>query len=85
MDRGTTAGFYLDWFFQVNNGFLALMLVFVAGTIFIGMFFYITAMVNDMTMRIAAIDDDFNPQRKYEKIIWSIHVREIRFHLEIIE
>lgn len=72
LDRATTLGFYLDWFFQINNGLLGLMLVFVAGSIFIGMFFYIAAMVSDMKMRIDAIEKNFKS-------------REIRFHVEIIE
>lgn len=77
-------GFYLDWFFQINNGFDALVLVLVAGSIFIGMFLYITGMVSDMKMRIATIDDDLASQQK-NRHFWLLHVREFRFHVEIIE
>lgn len=89
--RVTYLGFYIDWLIEmvtVSVGFLA---VCVSASIHIGMFFYIHAMVGDMSTRLMAIDAlelqqsaHQNGKRFDSPRIWLIYVQEINFHLDIV-
>lgn len=58
-----------------------------SGSSYIGMFLYINGMMSDMKMRLNSMNNNSmeaqqKPSSSVEK--WSIYVREMDFHVEII-
>lgn len=80
-------GFFIDWLIQFLASAAELLILVVSGLIYVGIFMYIDAMVKDIRMRFRAIDHQFsfNSEKSLNKSrLWSIYVREMEFHTEII-
>lgn len=93
MGRGSYIGFFVDWFIQAIACTSDFVVIILNASLFVGICFYINAMVTDMQMRTMPMKKKPNnrgwtlepPESLSQKDAWSIYVEEIEFHNEIIE
>lgn len=85
MGRTTYMGFYVDWFIEFAC-FAADPIAFASSvSIYVGMFLYINAMVEDVKMRLSSINFNESAGEQDPMNIWSMYVAEIDLHVEIIK
>lgn len=89
MFSATYLGFYFDLACEALSTIANYVGIISTGSSFIGIHLYINGMMRDMKMQFNSINVDFmdpskpsNSLRRMEK--WSIYVREIEFHIEIV-
>lgn len=82
--RTSYVGFFIDWFIELICFATVLLILIASGSIYIGISLYIIGMVEDLKMRIPSIDSDFVAQLNPASV-WSIYVKEIDHHVEIIK
>lgn len=87
LGRGNFIGFYFDWAIDATSSLSNYVVVSSSGSSYIGMFLYINGMMRDMKMRLNSMNNNSmeaqqKPSSSVEK--WSIYVREMDFHVEII-
>lgn len=70
-------GFYIDWFIELTTGAACVIIIAINGSIYVGIFLYINGMVKDLKMRLSS---ELSPVRP-----WSIYIKEINHHVEIIK
>lgn len=78
MGRANYIGFYIDWSIEAIGSTSSYIILITSDLIYIGVFLYVDAMVKDMQIRIKS--SDFSDQMNS----WTMYVREMNFHIEII-
>lgn len=85
--RSDYLGFFIDWLVECLGTVAEFEMIIVSGSIYVGIFMYIDAMVSDIRMRFKTIADELSVEAKpsLDNLrLWSAYVREIDFHIEII-
>lgn len=83
--------FYADWLHQTIASLSSVTMFNSSGSMYIGLSLYINGMVQDLKKRIEKIDvdstsiGDKSPSPMTQTEIWLIYVKEMDFHMEIIE
>lgn len=79
--------FFVEWCIDASCAASCFVMVIACASSYVGIILYITGMVRDLKARLASIEDGPSPEPQrtvHPTEIWSIYVREIRFHVEII-
>lgn len=76
-------GFYFDLILEAVSSIANFVAIISSGTSYIGIYLYINGMMKDSKGRFMAIDLKSSNGSDQENI-WTIYVREIRLHVEII-
>lgn len=87
MGRDNYMGFFVDWSIEVIATTTGYMTVILSALFYIGMYLYINGMVNDMRMELMPNRPDSFKKPRHpldQRKNWSIYVRQIEFHIEII-
>lgn len=87
MGRDNYMGFFVDWSIEVIATTTGYMTVILSALFYIGMYLYIDGMVNDMRMELMPNRPDSFKKPRHpldQRKKWSIYVRQIEFHIEII-
>lgn len=88
LDEAIYTGFLFDWLLEALAYSANFIILIATGSIYLGTFLYINAMVKDMQMRFMSLESDstIKPHKLLDsKQVWSIYVQEIEFHNGIIE
>lgn len=84
MGRDNYIGFFIDFVIACLASLSGYIVIVLSGSIYIGIYFYVNAMVRDMKMNIMANENDV-PDEPFPKPHWSIFVKETNIHhMEII-
>lgn len=87
MSPPTTFNFLVDCICQMISSWSGYAMILMSGAIYIGIYIYVNAMVDDMKLDIVSDDSEIahEPRQPLDpKRGWIILVRSIDFHTEII-
>lgn len=86
-DLHTYSGYYMQWFIGMTSSALYFVLLLAFATLYTGLIFYITGMVNDLKEQVQNITGILQQTRRpFAKIdVWKDYVMEFQFHNEILE
>lgn len=79
--RDTYFGFAVDWFLETISIISCFVCFVPVGSLYTGLCLYINGMVLDMKARLTYTA--FGSQHRMD--LWSVYVKEIAFHIEIIQ
>lgn len=86
--RMSYIGFFIDWALESITAIANFSTMVLAGSISVGIFYYVNTMVDDMKIRTQSIGEDLPRKPKCrawgDLKIWPIYVQEIDIHNQII-